>query len=284
MNKKSLSGEVGVLVGITASTDNSEESSYLNLSYSKTFTNERMVSVIIPSFNMEPKDYESPNTSNAKIKEWASKIIERLDILVLSGGNDINPVTFKNRNQDAYSVQMGRDLSEQALFEAAIDKGIPILGICRGMQLIGQLMGLTNFQQDLAEFGEKHSGGEIVDLRFEPLHPVKLLGPFKEFCGADEIMVNSFHHQGFTFHHEKTNYTKSIVAQLESKHQVKILAHTDQVIEAFEHKTLPIMAVQWHPEEVGIDSVVARYFFNVIASRAPIGTAGPTMVEKVSSH
>lgn len=238
------------VVGITGSIARDEETNYLNLSYTNTFTNNKVISVIIPSVALpkEAIEYIDPNWEEF-VDKWAQKIVSRLDALVLSGGADMNPlVTYNEFFNGSMNPNYHRDYSEIALVKAALEKKIPIMGICRGFQLLGHILEIPKWQQDLKETHSSNAYG--IDTRVEPTHLVDLFGRFKVWADRDYMTVNSFHHQGFEYD-KKVEYG-----------DVSILATCGKVLEAFEHQEKKIYAVQWHPEEFGATSLSIQYFLS----------------------
>ena len=114
----------------------------------------------------------------------ASAVVSRLDGLILTGGPDIEPVRY-GAAPDPYAErsQTDRDTWEAALFAAAYERNLPILGICRGMQLINVCLGGT-LHQHLPELtgGERHRPAPgvygTVRVRLDPtVLPGSVLGP-----------------------------------------------------------------------------------------------------------
>lgn len=159
---------------------------------------------------------------------------DMVDGLVLSGGGDIQPQLFGEEPV----CQMGkvlpeRDKHELALVKITVTAAKPILGICRGCQLLNIALGgsiyqhlspvETNLQHDQQSPG--YYAGHTVMLE-EGSKLASLWGT--------EVMTNSFHHQAIKL----------------AAHGLSITARTkDGIIEAVEHDTAPfIVGVQWHPE------------------------------------
>lgn len=172
-------------------------------------------------------------------KEALLSALDYIDGLLLSGGGDINPLYLGEEPSPAlHSINPKRDLPELMLVRLAYDRQIPMLGICRGIQVMvaaldGKLhqdiatelpnVKLLKHSQDLPrEYASHHvtiEGGSVLEQIFQ---------------GENELFVNSFHHQA--------------VASPGSHLRVSALA-SDGVIEAVEsneHKS--IVGVQWHPE------------------------------------
>ncbi len=152
----------------------------------------------------------------------------QLDGLLISGGDDINPQLYGHNVQPhTQSSDDLRDSHEIALLQAATAQRLPVVGICRGLQLINVDAGGTLNQHcpDHA-FIDGLPGAEVHTVNFEAgtlLH--QIYGAARE--------VNSLHHQK--------------VDQLGSG--LKASGQTsDGSVEALEHEELPIVGVQWHPE------------------------------------
>lgn len=253
----------------------SDNKNIINNSYIQAFGNQGdVIPLVIPVF-VNHHDFMSD-----KIEQWyrakAVEIEQMSDALVLCGGADINPVNYGEENIASMYCDTRRDLTELYLLQQFMKVGKPVMGICRGMQFIGVELNVPNFEQDLEFTGEMHNDNvRELATRQEPGHSVYVYGSLAKYLvenglisNEDEcIKVNSFHHQGFTL----VKPTKEGEAVIPSNRKevvkkfgndVNILASTDAVVEAFEHKTLPIFAVQWHPEEYGEHSVIVSYFLN----------------------
>lgn len=159
---------------------------------------------------------------------WLAKA--RPDVIVFSNGND-------------WGASRERDLTERSLFEAGRSRGIPMLGVCRGMQVLNVFCG-GSIEADVSSFArEKHVAiahdVEIVD------------GCFGDMLGH-RIHVNSYHQQG--------------VLDRDCSPQLKVFARSPAgVIEGLYHPELPILAIQWHPErecrqEVDDRAMICRLF------------------------
>ncbi|WP_322798064.1 gamma-glutamyl-gamma-aminobutyrate hydrolase family protein [Thermoflexus sp.] len=177
--------------------------------------------------------------------EAAAMIVERVDGVLLTGGGDIDPARYgASRHPETAEVDPDRDAFEFALLEAARDRGRPILGICRGFQVMAVAWGgiLCQHLPDITE---------LVHNRDQPppalAHPVRLysnpaLMDILQACGVGEVLeVNSYHHQG-------------VPNRQQLPGALQVLAEApDGVVEAFlwqpeESATPRALAVQWHPE------------------------------------
>lgn len=156
--------------------------------------------------------------------------VSRIDALVLSGGEDIDPKHYGEKPHPKLGrVQSLRDDFDFRLLAAARRRGIPVLGICRGCQLINVAFGGTLVQDIPSEFPNstlKHRGGR---------HRVKIVpgSRFAKLLGKTEAEVNSNHHQSV----KKTAPGFRVTAVAD-----------DGVVEAIESESEPIFGVQFHPE------------------------------------
>lgn len=164
-------------------------------------------------------------------------LLHRVDGILLSGGADLNPLWMGEDPQSALGgINPVRDAFELLLIRRAADHQIPLLGICRGMQMLAAALG-GKVEQDMASARPeatllKHSQNAP---RAEATHRVQLVEDSRlgQLLGRD-IFVNSFHHQA--------------VADTGAQFRAVGFA-SDGTIEAMESTTFKsIMGVQWHPE------------------------------------
>ena len=183
------------------------------------------VPLVIPPF--DDSDYD-----NALIN-----LLDGLDGLLLSGGGDINPLYLGEEPlKELHSINPARDRQELLLTKLAANRQIPMLGICKGIQVMNVALGGTAYQDiDTQIEGKriKHS----QDLRREyashtvDIEPDSILA---DILGITKIPVNSFHHQAIA----KPAPGFRITA--------KATDGVAEAIESTEHKSM--LAVQWHPE------------------------------------
>lgn len=167
------------------------------------------------------------NADMATAKEFA----EKLDALLLCGGEDVSPDFYCENASGDYRYVLERDKFEFALLGEFLKTGKPILGICRGLQLINIYFGGTLIQ-DIATASEEYLEHTRSDVPTEGVHKVKLNGPWAEKLGT-ECVVNSLHHQAI----KRLGKGLEVVGISE-----------DGLIEAVEAVDYPLFAVQWHPE------------------------------------
>lgn len=151
------------------------------------------------------------------------------DGLILAGGGDVDPARYGAENCGSSEIDEARDRAELALLDAFVRAGKPVLGICRGHQIINVWAGGTLIQ-DLGEEGNRTHRWMEAD----KVHPICAEGILRELYG-EEFAVNSAHHQAV----EKVGAGLYVTARAE-----------DGTVEAMEHEFLPIFSVQFHPERM----------------------------------
>lgn len=152
------------------------------------------------------------------------------DALLLPGGGDITPAFFGERNCGSRNIDTELDILQFQALDYALRRKLPILGICKGMQVINVAFGGT-ITQDLQSAGIHQYNGQ------DQYHPTNILegSCLHELYGAYAV-VNSAHHQG--------------IGRLGKKLKAIQWCQTDGCIEAIVHDSLPILGLQWHPERL----------------------------------
>jgi putative glutamine amidotransferase len=191
---------------------------------------------------------------------------EKLDAVFLPGGADIDPVSYgQSPHALCDKTDRDRDRVELALARWAMNDGKPVLGVCRGMQLINLAAG-GSLYQDIAEQRAgsiKHDyfpfGGRTFR-RDYLAHEVSVVAGTRlaDVFGAGALRVNSMHHQGVRDIGEGLNVTATA---------------EDGLVEGLEADSgAYVVGVQWHPEALTDDHPAARRLFEdfiaVAASRA----------------
>jgi putative glutamine amidotransferase len=185
--------------------------------------------------------------------------LDSLDGLVLTGGRDIDPGEYGEPPQDDMDLDVDRerDALELPLARAAVQKDIPVLGICRGIQVLNVAMGGTLYQDIILAGVAKDSHQQRKFIPVPPfdaaVHRVAVAsgGQIRTIAEADALGVNTFHHQAI-----KEAASGLIVTARSVERQGQ------GVIEAVEdphHRFL--LGVQWHPERMWRrDGAGARLF------------------------
>lgn len=184
----------------------------------------------------------------------AAAQLDAVDGLILSGGHDLalDPGADTPLTAERW-IDPARDVHEVALWRAARDAGLPVLGICRGAQLVNHVEGGS-----LISHVEGHDAGgsHAADLHDVAVVPDSELA---RVCGSAEIAVNTIHHQAIR------EPGRGLIACASAR---------DGLIEAVESEAgRPwFLGVQWHPELM-LDSPGGQPLFDAIAAAARSGPA-----------
>ncbi len=163
--------------------------------------------------------------------------LDRISGLVVTGGHfDVSPELYGETARPGLGVlKESRTAFEAALVRGALQRSVPLLGICGGMQLLNVIAGGTLIQ-DIAREVARASEHEQKHDRSRPQHPVDVQEGtlLAELLGKGQLMVNSTHHQAVS---------------KPGKDVVVSAVATDGVIEAIELRSHSFaLGVQWHPE------------------------------------
>ncbi len=232
MNKRSLP-----LIGITTYGRNAEDRYHLPAEYVGAVRAADGLPVLLP-----------PGETNI------ADVLLSLDGLIFAGGGDIDPSRYNGeKHPEIKRVDQERDQFEFALAEAVLKSELPVLGICRGQQLLNIATGGTLVEHLPDHYGEKvihrRENGKDID------HDVSVTAESRlaEIVGADAISTKSMHHQGIA----KIGDNWNVVAVSE-----------DGVVEAQEHCLHPWMvAVQWHPE-MAVEQPAQLALFSALIAEA----------------
>ncbi|MBQ3084895.1 MAG: type 1 glutamine amidotransferase [Clostridia bacterium] len=166
---------------------------------------------------------------------------EEFDGLLLCGGGDVEPALYNQPPNGCQGISPERDALELHFIHEFLTAGKPILGICRGLQILNVAFGgslirhLPNAEQHRAEEGDL-------------THPIKAEGLIKELFG-EHPTVNSFHHQAA----DRLGQGFRAIAFAE-----------DGTVEAIQHQSLPILGVQFHPERMQNGAPIFEWFISQI--------------------
>lgn len=154
---------------------------------------------------------------------------EGCDALLLPGGGDIAPELFGQKDQGSREVDEILDRMQLRILDSYIRRKKPVLGICKGMQIINTYYGGTIKQHlKTAHFHEYRNGDQYH-------MTIVRKGSILETLYGLRFPVNSAHHQG--------------IDRL-GEHLQAIQFAEDRVIEGIVHEELPVIGVQWHPERM----------------------------------
>ena len=173
-----------------------------------------------------------------KTEEDALNALKTVDAVILTGGEDITPSYYNEKpHPKAYDPAAERDLSDSLLLKAAIKEDYPVLGTCRGMQLLNVVLGGTLYQdlpsEYISDLVHRDPKGEVY-----VLHDCKVIdkdSKLYKMMKMEEFTVNSWHHQA--------------VERLGKGLKVTAVA-SDGMIEAVELEGATfVVGTQFHPEE-----------------------------------
>lgn len=212
------------------------ERAYVNYDYCTSIVRNGGAPFIIPVHNDE---------------DVIARQVEQIDALILSGGQDVFPQNYgqepKLKLGDTFPA---RDAFEFKLIQLAMEKQIPILGICRGFQILNVYFGGTLYQDasyiDNGKEPVKHWQGHQPTLQTHSV-TIEKNSKLHEIIGQEKILVNSFHHQCV----DQVGAGLRVLAQAE-----------DGVVESIEKEDYPfLLGVQWHPEMLSkeVDSMAAIF-------------------------
>lgn len=185
--------------------------------------------------------------------ETPDEALDRVDALLLAGGADVDPASYGAKpHPETNGTWPERDRFELALTHRALERDMPVLGICRGMQLLNVACGGT-LEQHLPDVvghdDHRHTPGSFGDheVRLEP-------GSLAErAAGGERVTVKSHHHQG--------------IAELGEGLKATGWAVEDETVEAVELADRRFaLGVLWHPEEDMKSRVIAALVKEVVAA------------------
>lgn len=167
-------------------------------------------------------------------------LLSIVDGLLISGGGDIHPNRYREAtvHPATAGIHHARDELELNLVQAALERDMPILCICRGIQVLNVALGGTLIQDVADQYSTtiQHRQQENGIVKEEPGHTVSVIPDTRlaEIYGTDMVAVNSFHHQG--------------LQDLAEPLRINAIAE-DGLVEAVDLPTASwVLGVQWHPE------------------------------------
>jgi putative glutamine amidotransferase len=181
--------------------------------------------------------------------------LESLDGLILSGGGDIDPARYGgSQHETLYNIDRERDDFEFALVEQALARRIPLLCICRGMQVLNIHLGGTLYEHVPDVYGEdvlhRAPPREPIPHALRIVPETHLAG----LLGRDEVEAASWHHQA---------------VNTLGRGLVPVAYAPDGLVEAVELPEYPwLVAVQWHPELTAANDPLQQGLFDAFVGAA----------------
>jgi len=172
--------------------------------------------------------------------EARDRLVCTLDALLLTGGGDVDPARYAEApHAETRAISDERDTLEVAALRAALDREVPVLAICRGMQVLNVALGGSLYQHIPDAYPGSAVRHATPEPREGPAHTVDVVGDSRlaEIAAARSIEVNSRHHQAVN----RLGEGLLVVARA-----------PDGVIEATEMPGYQafLVGVQWHPEDM----------------------------------
>ena len=224
-----------LVVGISESFPMGEDSKnvMVNANYADAVSRGGHLPVIIPRFGTDAQ---------------FDAIVAKLDVLVLTGGEDIAPSLYKAKNSPKLGkVNAKRDDFDFRLLAAARRRNLPIIGICRGCQILNVAFGGTLWQDLPSEFPVKDVQHRNM-FHWVSIEPDSRLA---KVSGVTKALVNSYHHQA----------VKDLAPGF------RITARSPEgVVEAIECDSYPAIGLQFHPEKMLCDeknATLAAFFRDI---------------------
>ena len=187
-------------------------------------------------------------------------ILALADGIILTGGEDINPLQYNDTINLAVcgDINYQRDTLERKLFDFALENKIPLIGVCRGMQMMNVASGGTLYGDIPTEIGTTviHRNNGEVNHEIVLCDTSSLIFP----NGTDTIMVNSWHHQGLKI---MPNHLRVIARAFDGLPEAVVMDKSEHPF---------MIAVQFHPERLGkenaIHQTMKKSFFRAISSNS----------------
>lgn len=175
---------------------------------------------------------------------WADpqQLLERVDAVVINGGSDVDPARYgAQRHERTDPPDPRRDEFELALAHGAIERRLPLLGVCRGVHIVNVALGGSLIQHlpDVTDMNHRDVEWGRVSHEIE-IEPGSALAAA---LGETTAMVNSVHHQAVNRVGEGLRVTARA---------------PDGTVEAIEDESGTVMAIQWHPEFIADDAAAEQ--------------------------
>ncbi|MBQ2668486.1 MAG: gamma-glutamyl-gamma-aminobutyrate hydrolase family protein [Clostridia bacterium] len=158
-------------------------------------------------------------------------LADECDGLLVPGGADVNPVLYGQENTASYGIDDDKDRDEIFLVRKFVSENKPVLGICRGHQVINVALG-GDMIQNVPDAPHHVSLGE----RGDNIHEARALHPFIRDLYGEDFVINSSHHQA--------------VDRL-ADGLLPTCVSDDGILEGFVHENGRVIGVQFHPERIG---------------------------------
>lgn len=198
----------------------------------------------------------------------ARDLVSRFDGLLLMGGPDVDPELYgQEPHPKVYGVDRFQDDFEIGLLRAALELNVPVLAVCRGIQLINVALGGTLIQHIDESKGPQHKPSRFpADAEFA-VHDITVKEGSKvhKALGTTHISGASFHHQGLE------TLGNGLLA---------VGWSSDGLVEAVEHTDRWLLGVQWHPEDTAHEDPPHQSLYNAFVRAASAFNAGSSSAQR----
>jgi len=189
-----------------------------------------------------------------------AEYLEAVNGLLFPGGGDVAPAYYgEPQDKRCQEPDRERDFFEIHLARAALERRTPILGVCRGLQVLNVVAGGTLYQDLSCRPGTLPQHAASREERRKPIHLVRILPGTRlhTIMGISESKVTSTHHQ--------------FVKDLAPGYRITAESPADSVVEGIEDPSHPfLVAVQWHPERMYQDHPEQRALFQALVAAAGV--------------
>ncbi|MEY8338523.1 gamma-glutamyl-gamma-aminobutyrate hydrolase family protein [Lachnospiraceae bacterium 62-35] len=213
------------LIGLMPYHDTSTNDIYMRASYRRAIAAVGGIPVVLPL-----------EASEDDLKQ----LVDTFDGFIFSGGPDIHPFLFgEDTHPKCGNVSQARDSLEMDILPLIMEREKPVLGICRGIQVLNAALGGTLYQDIESQFESETPVAHSQPFEYKtPCHTVDVYPNtmLSQITGESSLLVNSMHHQAI----------KDLAPCLETT-----ACAAGHLIEAVEYPGYPFfLAVQWHPEHL----------------------------------
>ena len=183
--------------------------------------------------------------------------LEAMDGLLISGGADIDPARYGEANAGSHAPELGRDEIDAAAFAAAMEQGVPVLGVCRGLQAINVLSGGTLLQHVSGHESQRYPSPDVTQHAIAIRDGTRLAGIVGE---PEALVVNSYHHQAVT----RERLAPGLIASALADHDGTTL------VEGLEARDPDrwLIGVQCHPERTESSPMVLERLWSAFVAAA----------------
>lgn len=175
------------------------------------------------------------------------KLLDKMDGVIFAGGNDFDPAIYGGGNRDLLEdYDFEEDKKDIKILQAALDRDLPVLGICRGCQLININFGGSLYEDLPSQFSKEVSHRDGKNKFSRHMVNIEKGSRLSKIIRKDSIEANSYHHQGIK------DLGQGLLVSARSD---------DGLVEAIENPSYTyLVGIQWHPEADSWDEASQEIF------------------------